>query len=303
MKNLKLKSVAYLVMLLVVFTACQKEEPLPEEDGIGHHDGHEVSGIALYQVRGDDIIEIQGSGNSEGNNTFADRDKHQEIWELVKRIIPLDYRSKMNEFQIYLGQEDGTAGFVHQTSNDLSTWRMGIAIDYAYEGGFNKGNELSYTIIHEFGHILSLNNAQVDAGTSEDACGTAHVGEGCVKRNSYLHNMYTRFWADIYESSNKKKGLGEFGGPDIYNNYRDRFVTEYASSNIVEDFAEVFAYFVTQDHRPSGSTVAEKKINMLYEFDELISLRNYIRNGGNARSSGGTDILPEPGAWRGVHRR
>ena len=56
-----------------------------------------------------------------------DVQKHMEIWELVKKIVPLSHRSKMSEFLIYAGERTGTAGFVVETNADLSKWKMGIA--------------------------------------------------------------------------------------------------------------------------------------------------------------------------------
>jgi hypothetical protein len=42
---------------------------------------------------------------------------------------------------------------------------------------------------------------------------------------------------------------------------------------------------------------------MLYEFPELVDLRNQIRNNGGTRSAAGPTFLPEPGQWKSVHRR
>ena len=77
---------------------------------------------------------------------------------------------------IFAGEDNGTAGYVYNTKDDLSKWEMGIAIYFAYEGGFNADGELAYTIIHEFGHILTLEIAQVDASVSENSCTNYFTG-------------------------------------------------------------------------------------------------------------------------------
>ncbi|NOQ70677.1 MAG: hypothetical protein GQ574_01675 [Crocinitomix sp.] len=305
MKNLKLKSVAYLIVLLTLFSSCRKEDFGPDADQTTIQNGEsEIGGeITLYEVKGDKITVVKDYEVNGADRDFQnDRDKHQQIWDLVTKIVPLSHRHKMDKFLIYSGNSSQTAGFVDPTSNDLSTWRMGIAIDYAYEGGFNVNKDLSYTIIHEFGHILTLNNEQVNAGTAEQDCNGFFIQEGCAKSGSYLHTNYTRFWADIYPEFRDEHNEGQTRMGQFYRKYEDRFVTEYAATNLVEDFAEVFAFFVTKDNRPSPNTIADKKVLMLYEFPELVKLRNEIRSNGGTRSSGGINILPEPGKWKSVHR-
>lgn len=254
--------------------------------------------ITLYRVSGETITKIQDYAVS--GQDLADQqatEKHQEIWELVKKIVPPSYRGTMSEFLIYNGDITGSAGFVVETSADLSKWKMGIAINYAYEGGFNAGGELAYTIIHEFGHILTLNNTQLNASISEAACANYFPGEGCAETNAYINKLYQRFWADIWSdytaAQNSQSALQQF-----YIDNQDRFVTNYAATNPGEDIAEVFATFVTRSGGPSGSSIAEQKIQLMYDESELVSLRNYIRSNTSSSASRSRSILPAPGSWK-----
>ncbi len=144
--------------------------------------------ITLYKIEGDNISKI-ADYKVTGQELEYQKDvaKHNEIWDLVKKIVPSNQRSKMNEFLIYNGNQ--SAGFVVQTKQDLSTWKMGIAINYAYQGGFNSGGELAYTIIHEFGHVLTLDKTQLDASITEANCTNYFPGEGCAKENSYINEL------------------------------------------------------------------------------------------------------------------
>jgi hypothetical protein len=133
-------------------------------------------------VNGDKITVVKDYKVSGSDSAFQnDRDKHQQISDLVTKIVPLDYLKKMDKFLIYSGMSSQTAGFVDPTPNELTTWRMDIAIDYAYKGGFSANKDLSYTIIHEFGHILTLNNEQVNAGTAEQDCNGFYIQEVVLK--------------------------------------------------------------------------------------------------------------------------
>lgn len=253
--------------------------------------------ITLYNVIGDNIIKKTDYKVTGKELEFQkDTKKHQEIWELTKKVIPPSYRSKMSRFMIFTGEGDGTAGYVYNTAPDLSKWEMGIAIDFAYyNGSFNEGGELAYTIIHEFGHILTLDNTQVDASISQNSCQNYFTGEGCTKSMAYINKLYSKFWSDIADE-HSQLGENQSEQENFYQKYRDRFVTGYASTNPGEDIAEVFATFITRNGGVNGNSIAEQKIQLMYEHPELITLRNYIR--GNTASSRASRFLPIAGSWK-----
>ena len=154
----------------------------------------------------------------------------------------------------------------------------GLAIDFAYEGGsLNADGQFAYTIIHEFAHVLTLDNTQVDASISQEACANYFVGEGCAKQPSYINKLFQNFWSDIAKEHGEIGEEDQEGASRFYEKYKDRFVTAYASTNPAEDIAEVFTNFVLQNNKPSGNTIAERKILLMYEHPELVEFRNYIR--------------------------
>ncbi|MFD0964643.1 hypothetical protein [Pseudofulvibacter geojedonensis] len=281
-------------------------------DSSSNNGGNETGGsqeigndgeITLYKVSGSSITKIKDYQVSGQNLSYQqDTSKHNEIWELIKKIVPTNYLSKMNEFLIYSGQANGTAGFVIETNSDLSKWKMGIAIDYAYQGGFNTNGELAYTIIHEFGHILTLNNDQLNASISRENCSNYYPGEGCANSDAYINKTYQNFWADIWSQYQEAKNGGQNAMQNFYNTYQDRFLTQYASTNPGEDIAEIFAVFVTRNSGANGSSKAEQKIQLFYNHSELVSIRNFIRGNLNSKSSRGGFTLPAPGSWKQANR-
>ncbi|MFK7813088.1 MAG: putative zinc-binding metallopeptidase [Maribacter sp.] len=256
--------------------------------------------ITRYLVNGDKIVkekdyEVAGKA-LEFQNDVA---KHQEIWELTKRIIPTNYLAKMSHFMIFVGEDNGTAGYVYETEANLSKWEMGIAIDFAYEGGgLNADGELAHTIIHEFGHILTLDNTQVDSSVSENNCQNYFPGEGCAKKEAYINKLQARYWADI-QDEHSNIGENENELDSFYVKYQDRFVTDYASTNPAEDIAEVFATFVIRNGGVNGNTISEQKIQLMYDHPELIGLRNFIK--GNTASAKGKRALPIASSWKKVN--
>lgn len=318
-KNIKL--LAMLFVLLFAFQACNKDDSIftetPIENNIGNNgdqgnnepdsSNNETSSsgeITLYGIDGNNLKKIKDYKVTGTDLEFQkDLQKHQEIWSLVKKIIPLSHRNKINEFVLYNGVKGESAGYVVQTSNDLSTWQMGIAIDYAYEGGFNANGELAYTIIHEFGHVLTLDKTQVDSGVNQNDCNTFFTGEGCSKEASFINQSYDKFWKDIWtEFTNASDSQANQDA--FYQKYRSRFVTGYASTNPGEDSAEVFAVFVTRNSGANGNTIAEQKIKLMYTYPELVNLRDYIRGNINSESDSSKSsaktksFLPEPGSWK-----
>ncbi len=311
MKTLKIRLlITFVCTSLVIFSSCSKDDEVlrdnistDQTDDVsdnsddGNDNDNSPSGrngeITLYKVNGEIITKIKDYQVSGQDLAYQqDTKKHQDIWTLVKKVMPTAYRSKMNEFLIYNGEANGSAGFVFETAQDLSKWRMGIAINFA-----DNQQELTYTIIHEFGHILTLNNDQVDASISESSCNNYFTGEGCSKTNSYIHKLQSQFWADIWTqyqtAQSSQSGLQQF-----YNSYSDRFVTQYAATNPGEDIAEVFATFVTRNSGANGNSIAEQKIQLMYNHTELVDLRNYIRGNLGASSRSRNSMLPVPGSWK-----
>lgn len=316
MKNLKnLMVVAFLAISITAFHSCNNDNVIiPSSsatdntngggNGGGTSSGTQEEGkegeITLYKVNGDAIEKVKDYKVT-GKDLEYQKDiaKHNEIWDLVKKVVPKNQREKMGQFLIYNGEITGSAGFVVEIKPDLSSWIMGIAINYAYEGGFNAGGELAYTIIHEFGHILTLEKSQVDASISQDNCKNYFPGEGCAKESSYINELYSNFWKDIwaeYQTAQSDQSAQE----KFYEKYKDRYVTQYASTNPGEDIAEVFATFVTRKDKPSGNTIAEKKIVLMYNRTELVDFRNHIRTNLELRGKGSSVAfeLPKPGAWK-----
>ena len=249
--------------------------------------------ITLYRVSGNDLEKIRDYQVTGQDLAYQnDVAKHQELWTLTKNVVPITHRDKMSEFMIYNGSVTGSAGYVFETKNDLSEWQMGLAINFA-----DDQTELAYTTIHEFGHILTLNNTQVDASITSGSCSNYFTGEGCAKVNAYINKLQSLYWADIWAEYQQAK-TSESAHQAFYQKYQDRFVTNYAATNPGEDIAEVFAVFVTRDDKPAGNTIAEKKILLMYDHTELVELRDYIRNNLSLRGRRGRSILPTPGSWK-----
>ena len=158
-------------------------------------------------------------------------------------------------------------------------------------------HELTYTLIHEQGHLLTLNSKQVppnkavfDHPDDEDiyqremaACSQYFTGEGCSKPDSYINQFFTRFWTDFWDEwqsidQEEDQDARYFQLQDFYRTYRDQFLTEYAATGPLEDIAESWTFFILSPPPDEGNSIANEKIQFFYEYPELVELRKQILN-------------------------
>lgn len=172
-------------------------------------------------------------------------DDEQALWNAYISIIPAEWVQTISSFEITNDPE--TSGYVYVDDNDPTKFVLGLN-----PVELSEPDELTHTVVHEFAHVLTLNSGQVRgvAGT----CSTLALDEGCAGASSYINQFNKQFWVTK----------------------ADGFVSDYASTDITEDMAESFAAFVLQD-KPSGTSVAEQKINFYYNFPEAVQLRQQIR--------------------------
>ena len=132
---------------------------------------------------------------------------------------------------------------------------------------------LDVALIHELGHLVSLGPGQILPDTDpsvEEDCVTYFSMEGCAIEGGLFDRFVSEFW-------NEPGFATDSASVDArYRADQDAFVTRYAATNPGEDLSETFVFFVYR-LRPTGPTVAEQKIRFLWEFPELVELREALR--------------------------
>lgn len=277
MMDLKKLFAAFMLIAVAIFTvSCQTDEDeLPADDNFVEEGGGSSefgnSLVGVYKVSGTQLTQTQTGAAASGFYNVA---RQQEFWSFFTNIIPSDLWPQISMLTLYADEEDGTAAYVGPVNeNDLSKWEMGWNLAFVWDDNDNlvKG-ETAFTAIHEFAHVLTLNAGQVNASAS--ACNTFDTGEGCSTNNSYINGFYEKFWSDIFDENQRINN--DNGSLAFYEKYKNRFVSEYAATNPGEDIAETFAMFVVNDI-PSGNSIADQKIKYLATFEELMTMRQRIR--------------------------
>ena len=246
--------------------------------------------LVRYKIEGNKIVA------PEYENVDADLKAYQDdvvtqqrIWDYYAVMIPPVARSYLTYYIVMTDGLGGTLAAVEQEPDYPNLWMLNVDI-----ADTKNIEELTFTLIHEYGHLLTLNKTQVppdidifnnpedeDLYTqAEYACPTYFPGEGCAKSTSYIYQFYDAFWEDIYDEWLEIQYIEDddeyYKELDAFYFAREEdFVTDYAATNVEEDIAETWAFFVIQS-KPEGDTTAEKKILFFYQFPELVELRSEI---------------------------
>lgn len=255
-------------------------------------DVQEETPLVIYEVNGNQISNpVLEDVSSDLQDQQADEATQQQVWDYYTALIPAENRSTIVEYSIFTDGVDNTLAAVTQTQTDPAAWSL--QVDIADTSDYYS---LTFTLIHEYGHLLTLGPDQVPPSLAvfnnpEDndiylkelsSCPDYFPGEGCANPDSYINAFYNQFWADIHSewqeiNLEEDPDLLQQGLDDFYAKYQDQFVTDYAATNPEEDMAESWSFFVLGP-KPSGDTVAEQKTLFFYDYPELVELRSAILN-------------------------
>lgn len=223
------------------------------------------------------------------NKDLDTRADHEQIWDYFVALIPASERNFVTEFSAISDGPSNILAGVSRNTEDPIKWGLRVDVVDATDP-----YQLTYTLIHEFGHLLTLKASQVvldkpvffnpdnqelyDRAVS--ACHQYFADDGCSEPNSYINEFFNRYWTSFYsewQDINKTKGEASYHS-DLhlfYKTYADQFVTEYAATSPEEDIAESWAFFVLSP-KPEKNSIANEKILFFYEYSELVQLRQEI---------------------------
>ena len=246
--------------------------------------------LVTYSVNGNEISSPSYESVSSDLTAYQDDSATQKmIWNYYTAMIPQNARELLSGYKVVTDGQGGSLAMVEQSPNDPAEWILNVDI-----ADTNDLRDLTYTLIHEYGHLLTLNENQLDISedvfynpddddiysAAEESCATYFPGEGCAKSSSYIYLFYDEFWSGIYDEWSETQYIEDDDAyyealDNFYYKYEDQFVTDYAATNVGEDIAESWTFFVISE-KPSGSTIAEQKILFFYQFPELVALREEI---------------------------
>jgi hypothetical protein len=245
--------------------------------------------LVTYRVQGDQILDADLEiVPAEFVDEQQATEGHQRAWDYFTALIPAEERRMLSLYIIITDGPENILGGIAQ-ADQPEQWALQIDIR-----DVDDVRDLSYTLLHEFGHLLTLNAQQVPPSQAvfdhpEDnelyereaaACPEYFPGEGCSRPDSYINVFFNRFWTEVYpewqaidleeDDDVYDRRLEEF-----YRRYRDRFVSDYAPTSPEEDIAESWAFFILSP-KPDGDDIADRKLLFFYEYPELVRLRQEL---------------------------
>lgn len=234
------------------------------------------STIVTYQVDGDTLSTKNINYKNANQVKYAeDTSQHKELWESFTTIIPTDLRTNVKSFSVFSDGASNLLGYVDSLDYNGDTWQLGV--DYADS---KDEKNFYYTLIHEYGHLLTLSSDQMvsncDWKTTGEKEATYSSFYGKSNTDSYMNLYYQKFWLDYYQEWQQLNKQNDTAAKNaFYTEHAEDFLTPYAVTHPEEDIAESWTFFVLSP-KESNVTVAQKKQNFFYQFPKLVEIRTEI---------------------------
>lgn len=218
------------------------------------------------------------------NNNSADSIA-LKYWKEINSILPQDpIRKYVTVFSLRSDGLDGDLAGMTSLNHQNTNWEIDIdTIDF----NFNRTDTLKlfdfyHTLIHEFGHLISLNHSQINSTYDEyqdDRKGYLTY-EGYAPKGSYLFEFVYSFWPiellndwdeiDKVKNQNKRdKKITEF-----YYRHNKLFLSKYAADSPEEDWSESWTFFILLTDAQAKN---HPKTKFFYRFPELVQYKNAIK--------------------------
>ncbi len=245
----------------VVGGAAQSERQTADDGGFetpGIEEDADFGTVEVYDVLDDGSL-APAAGGVAG-----------EVWALFVELVGEDTAgSSILQFKVGDAPESDTLAYVFQ-DRDPQYWTLVVNLATADDPEL-----LVATLAHEYAHVFSYAPSEFDE--KADSCATFEVVEGCAEPDSYLWVFYDAFWAGYAEHPDLENVDADIAY-EFYLEHEEDFVSDYAATNIGEDFAESFMTFVLEESW-SPSSPSGAKLEFFTQYPELVALREQMRAG------------------------
>ena len=165
--------------------------------------------------------------------------------------------------------ENNTLAFVTPFDDDYSAFVMAIDTISAVDDP----GELRLTLLHEFAHVFSQRDDQLDVTADPNTRSTHWNGAGCFIPGSYVDDWVQTFWPDEELRTLPTDGVDEEAGEERCA-VDPGFLGAYAASDPEEDFAESYSAFVFDLDVPAA---VQPRLDFFEAYPELVESRALAR--------------------------
>lgn len=245
-----------LLAFVLLISGCSAATDIRADDGVQAEDD-DFGTVDVYEIGADASLSPAPSAAAE------------DIWTMFVGVVTEPVATDtFNSYRVGDSSDSDTMAYVSRDVDDPTQWMLVANAAYA-----DDADTLLQTLVHEYAHVLSLNVDQVPE--AYDDCETLELNEGCALPASFIYEFQTEFW-DAYGP--------DAPGPDnddseiadaFYAEHEEDFVSDYAATNVTEDFAESFAAFVLEAEPDSNSPLAQK-LDFFWRVPEFVQIRTHI---------------------------
>ncbi|MCA9355878.1 hypothetical protein KC865_05035 [Candidatus Kaiserbacteria bacterium] len=218
---------------------------------------------AVYRV--DDVEDLEKIRTKE----------HKEYFKRVFDIFPDNYDNKLRELIVFAGDGNEFDAFVETLPPTHTSWLYAVSSEV-----FDIEDSLPNTelIVHELGHIVSYEEDINIPQSRSYECDPYFDIRGCPAENSYLNQFAEKFWSPSDLTRASRYATKENTSEEVlvyYKKHKNEYVSDYATYNPEEDFAESFTFFVLGKVLLKGS-VAREKVDFFSDYEELENIQKEI---------------------------
>ena len=222
------------------------------------YDDEDLGAARVYWVDGQGVLDPLPPAGS----------REEQVWETFLRVTSISFAAKViGDYTVGDNPQGETLAYVAKY-DDSPYWTLAVNL-----AGSDQPEVLIPTLVHEYAHLLSLGRDQMEAAA--DDCATLDLVEGCLRASAALWAFQGEFWSDLEDAPAPDNGDWDVTD-EFYARYEDQFVSDYAATNVIEDFAETFMVYVIED-APTGDSVAADKLRFMATVPGFPAIRDRIR--------------------------
>lgn len=239
---------------LVEFVTTQSD---PAPAGVVYEEDDDLGPVEVYDVSWEATLSPEPTAAAAA------------VWDMWLRIVtPEVAGAVILDFRVGDSTESDTMAFVVQ-SDDPALWTLAANLAYADDQDL-----LLSTLVHEYAHVISLSPGQIDPYAS--SCDTLSLDEGCALPDSAIDEFDREFWSGFGPDAPDPTNADADVAYEFYLAHEEDFVSDYAATNVVEDFAESFMTFVLEGE-PSGDSVVARKLLFFWDRPDYVDIRDHVR--------------------------
>ena len=196
----------------------------------------------------------------------------EEAWEWLRVVAPAE---ELESLVLLAGYDVDTPVLAYVETLVFADDQFGFQMTVNLRAAEDPA-ELALVMAHEFTHIFTALDGQLDFDVDAASCATYFDGEGCYTSDSHIARWTDVFWSEWI--GDRESTSFDDAGADARCEVDSSFIGSYAATNPEEDFAETFSAFVYS--LPVETPGLQAKYAFFKADPELVRYRERVQASG-----------------------